>query len=263
MTPTRNKRFVIPFEEGRAALAVHVPRRFDPELVSSTLGLDSPRPTIYVTGGAGAMSQEDIIATQALVERGLAQFAEERGAAVIDGGTEAGIPMMVGTARLKQRYRFPLIGIAPLERVRYKGYENSEGERLNPGHSHFILTAGDEFGDESEMITQMTYTLSGTGLRPALGVLINGGAIARQEVYARTTSKTQSLPLIVVEGSGRFADILARAFYAGHAEDQDVQDIISQGKLEIVSIKDGPEQMYAKLAAYFRTFKPQMTSPVP
>lgn len=255
MTPTKNKRFIIPFDEGRAAFAIHVSRRFEPELVAQTLGLTEPRPTIYVTGGAGAMSQEDMIATQALVERGLAKFAEDHHAAVIDGGTEAGIPTMIGNARRSQRYRFPLIGIAPLEMVRFAGYDNPDGSTLNPGHSHFVLTAGDEFGDESEIITKLTYALSGKGQMPALGVLINGGNIARQEVHARTTSDKISFPLIVVEGSGRFADTLARAFYAGYAEDKDVQDIIRKGHLEIVSIEDGPEQMYAKLAANFHAFE--------
>ncbi len=256
MTPPRNKRFVIPFEDGRAAFGVHVSRRFDPQQVAKLLGFTEPRLTIYVTGGAGLMSPEDIRATQAIVERGLARFAEEHNAAVIDGGTEAGIPVMVGSARRRNRYRFPLVGIAPLELVRFTGHDNPEGAPLNAGHSHFVLTAGDEFGDESELITQLTNTLSGEGQKPALGVLINGGNIARQEVHARTTSDKFSFPLIVVEGSGRFADILARAFYAGHAEEKDVQDIIRKGQLEIVSIKDGPEQMYARLAAYVRAFKP-------
>jgi hypothetical protein len=254
--PAKNKRFIIPFESGRAAFAVHLSKRADAEAAARVLGFTEPQPTIYVTGGAGAMSEEDIRATQALVERGLARFAEERGAAVLDGGTDTGIPTMLGKARRRLRARFPLVGIAPLELVRYRGYDNPKGAPLNDGHSHFVLTAGDEFGDESDLITHLTYTLSGEGLLPALGVLINGGNIARQEVYDRTTSDKVSFPLIVVEGSGRFADILARAFYAGHAEESDLQAIIQKGRLAIVSIKDGPEQMYAKLAAHFQAFKP-------
>ncbi|HEX2908152.1 MAG TPA: hypothetical protein VHO69_14880 [Phototrophicaceae bacterium] len=256
--PPTNKRFVIPFENGQAAFAVHSSEHSDPAQAARLLGFTQPCPTIYVTGGAGAMSAEDIHATQTLVERGLARFAEDHHAAVIDGGTDTGIPTMLGSARRKCRYHFPLIGIAPLERVRFQGYvgQGEDTTPLNPGHSHFVLTTGDDFGDESKLITKMTATLSGAGQQPALGVLINGGKIARQEVYARTTSSRYSFPLIVVEGSGRFADILARAFYAGHTEEKDVQAIISKGQLEMVSIDDGPEQMYAKLAAHFRAFKP-------
>lgn len=259
----KNKRFVIPFADGRAAFAVQVSRRFDSGSVARVLGFETPRPTIYVTGGAGLMSPEDIRLTQGIVERGLVRFAQERDVAVIDGGTEAGIPVMLGSARQRLRARFPLIGIAPLERVKYAGHDNDEGEPLNSGHSHFILTAGDEFGDESEMITQMTDTLSGSGQQPALGILINGGKIAREEVYARTTSDRYSFPLIVIEGSGRFADVLARAFYAGQAEEPDLQQIITKGKLDFVSINDGPQQLYNRLAAYFRAFKPaaELTRP--
>jgi hypothetical protein len=248
----KNKRFVITFENGQAAFAVHVPRRFDPNSVAKALGFNEPRPTIYVTGGASAMSPEDMQATRTIVERGLARFAEDQGAIVIDGGTEAGIPILLGDARRKLKARFPLVGIAPMELVHYVGHSNPEGAALNPGHSHFVLTAGDEFGDESDMITQLTYALSGSGKMPALGILINGGKIAREEVYARTTSDTVSFPLIVIEGTGRFADILARAFYAGHAEERDLQTIISKGHLEMVSVNAGPEELRAKLAQHFR-----------
>lgn len=253
--PLRNKRFIISFDNGHAAFAVHVSRRFDPTSVARTLGFVEPLPTIYVTGGAGEMSPEDMQATRGIVEKGLARFAEERGAIVIDGGTNAGIPVLIGDARQKYRYRFPLVGIAPLELIHYPGYDEGGKETLNPVHSHFVLTAGDEFGDESEMITQLTYTLSGSGQRPALGILINGGKIAREEVYARTTSEL-SLPLIVIEGTGRFADILARAFYEGETEDEKIEAIVKKGRLLMVSINRGPDDLYKKLTALFDTHKP-------
>jgi len=254
----KNKRFVIPFEDGRAAFAIQVSRRFDPDAVGKALGFNEPRPTIYVTGGAGAMSPEDMATTRTVVEKGLARFAEERGVILIDGGTQAGIPVLLGDARQKYRYRFPLIGIAPLELVRYPGYENDNpsANPLNTGHSHFVLTAGDEFGDESDMITQLTYALSGAGEKPALGILINGGKIAREEVYARTTSPELSFPLIVLEGTGRFADILASAFYAGHTEEADLQAIINKGRLQMVSVDDGPDALRVRLGVYFDAHRP-------
>lgn len=251
----KNKRFVIAFEGGRAAFAVHVPRRFDPAAVGRTLGFLEPRPTIYVTGGAGAMSPEDMLATRNIVEKGLAKFAEDHNAIVIDGGTHAGIPVLLGDARLKHRYRFPLVGIAPLELIQYPGYGEGGDAPLNTAHSHFVLTAGDEFGDESAMITQLTYSLSGSGQQPAMGVLINGGKIAREEVYARTTAEN-SLPLVVIEGTGRFADLLARAFYEGETDDDKVRAIIEKGRLSMVSINDGPDELYAKLNVLFRAHKP-------
>jgi hypothetical protein len=254
--PAKNKRYVINFGEGQAAFAAQVSRRFDPKMVAQVLGFHEPRPTIYVTGGAAAMSPEDMTATRNIIEKGLARFAEEQGAIIIDGGTEAGIPVLIGAARRKLRARFPLVGIAPLELVQYPGYDNPDGAPLNTGHSHFVLTAGDEFGDESEMITILTNELSGLGQQPALGVLINGGKIAREEVYARTTSDKLSFPLIVIEGTGRFADILAQAFYAGHTEDADLQAIISKGKLQMVSVNDGPDELRARLALQFRLARP-------
>jgi hypothetical protein len=255
----KNKRYVIGFDDGHAAFAIQVPRRFDPNSVTNALGFTEPRPTIYVTGGAGQMSAEDLETTRIMIEKGLAQFAEERGAVVIDGGTHAGIPILIGDARQKCRYRFPLVGIAPLEMVRYPGYDNGDNPDaapLNTAHSHFVLTAGDEFGDESDMITQLTNALSGEGEQPALGILINGGKIAREEVYDRTTSETLSFPLIVLEGTGRFADVLAKAFYAGHTDDDDLQTIINKGQLQLVRVNDGPEALRARLTVYFDKPKP-------
>ncbi|MEO8610782.1 MAG: hypothetical protein ABI690_22990 [Chloroflexota bacterium] len=254
----KNKRFVIAFDDGRAAFAVNVPRRFDPHSVGKLLGFNHPQPTIYVTGGASAMSPEDMAATRTVVEKGLARFAEERGAIIIDGGTQAGIPVLIGDSRQKNRFRFPLVGITPLEMARYPGYENDNPHAapLNTAHSHFVLTAGDEFGDESDMITQLTDALSGSGEQPALGILINGGKIAREEVYARTTSEKLSFPLIVLEGTGRFADILAHAFYEGHTEEADLQAIINKGRLQMVSVNDGPDALRARLGTYFDAHKP-------
>jgi hypothetical protein len=253
----RNKRFVIPFEGNQASFAIHVSRTFDAHTVARALGFSDPRPTIYITGGASAMSPEDIAATRNIIERGLVRFAEDRQAVVIDGGTDAGLGTLLGDARRKLRGRFPLIGIAPLEKVHFPGYENpEESYPLNPGHSHFVLTGGDDFGDESAMITHMTSALSGDGRMPALGVLINGGKISRSEVHARTTSKEHSFPLVVIEGTGRFADILASAFYAGRTEEPDLQAIIASGRVLMVSITDGPDQLWLKLDALFRAHKP-------
>jgi hypothetical protein len=254
--PLKNKRFVIPFDEGRAAFAVQVPRRFDPVAVGRALGFDRPRPTIYVTGGASAMSPEDMATTRNIVEKGLVRFAEEQNAIVIDGGTEAGIPILLGDGRRKFRYNFPLIGIAPLEKVRYPGHSEGDDAPLNSGHSHFVLTAGDEFGDESEMITLLTHTLSGRGQYPAIGVLINGGKIAREEVYVRTTGEKIAFPLVVLEGTGRFADLLANALYAGSSEDEQLQEIINTGRVQTVSINEGADALRLRLTALFKAHRP-------
>ncbi|MCB9452909.1 MAG: hypothetical protein H6672_15825 [Anaerolineaceae bacterium] len=256
----RNKRFIIPFDHGQAAYAVHVSRRFDPHWVATTLGFHEPRPAIYVTGGAKDMSDEDMYATRRIVERGLARFAEELGAVVIDGGTNVGVPALVGDARRKNRYRFPLVGVVPLEMVRYPGYENESGGPLNEGHSHFVLTTGDEFGAESDMITRLTSQLSGGGQKPAFGVLINGGQITREEVYSRTTSDDLSFPLFVIEGTGRFADILARAFHAGESDDKQLKAILKKGRLSVTSINDGPDLFYHQLLNYVRNYTPPVST---
>jgi hypothetical protein len=75
-------------------------------------------------------------------------------------------------------------------------------------------------------------------------------------VYNRTTSDKLSFPLIVLEGTGRFADILARAFYAGYTDDEELQAIINKGRLQLVKVDDGPEALRARLSAYFNSHQP-------
>lgn len=253
--PARRTRFVIAFPEGQAAFAIRASHRMDLPEVMAALGFREPRPTIYMTGGAGGMSPEDIKATRHIVEHGLARFAQDEGAIVIDGGTTGGINSLIGESRRKHRYSFPLIGIAPLERVTFPGYQPNDGRErypLQPGHSHFILTPGADFGAESETITRMTYTLAGEGRRPALGVLINGGQITRKEVLARTTWPTHPFPLIVIQGTGRFADLLAQAMAAGSSDEQDIRRIIDNGRLLLASVQNGPDELYLRLRTLFR-----------
>jgi hypothetical protein len=254
MTVQAHAPYSILFPGGNTAQAVYVPKTVPPAEVIARLGLSSPVPAIFLTGGAGAMSDEDIRLTQQFIAA-LAQFAQENGATVIDGGTQSGIMQMMGQARALYGLTFPLIGIAPLSKVEYPGYPNDAKEAdLNPDHSHFVFVEGDEWGDESELILGLTRALAAhlqPEQKPALGILINGGKIARKEVYLAAT-KELHIPMIIIEGSGRAADEIATAMKTGRTSKRILQAILAGGDIQLVGTTQGPGALRTMLESKFR-----------
>lgn len=254
----KNTRYIIDVE-GEQVPSVYVDKDDDPLKVLDYLGVtERPRPTIFITGGAGNMSETDKRLTQELFEQSIAPFAEQFQITVIDGATKSGVIEMMATARKKGGFTFPLVGIAPHSKIVYPTYTNPEGYDLCPGHSHFVFVSGDEFGAESEMIIWMSHMLAG-GKRdnvsrtlPAMGIVINGGQITRQEAYMAST-KELSIPLVVMEGSGRFADELATAARTGETSQSLLRSIISRGDIELVSTNAGAASMTDKLMNAFKS----------
>ncbi len=70
---------------------------------------------------------------------------------------------------------------------------------------------------------------------PSIAILINGGAIAKNEMLYNVR---QRRPIIVIEGSGRFADEIARILHEKSSldSDPDLTEIINQGKLYLFPI---------------------------
>jgi hypothetical protein len=254
MTVQANAPYSIIFAGGKTAQALYVPKTVQPAEVITRLGLSAPTPAIFLTGGAGGMSDEDIRLTEQFITT-LAQFAQEYGATVIDGGTQSGIMQMMGQARSLHSLTFPLIGIAPLSKVEYPGYINpAKDAELNPDHTHFVFIEGNEWGDESELILGLTRALA-AHMQPeqkhALGVLINGGKIARKEVYLAAT-KELHIPMIIIEGSGRAADEIATAMKTGRTSKRILQMIIAGGDIQLVGTMQGPGALRTMLESKFR-----------
>lgn len=216
--------FHIPFTGGSVP-SVITPRQGDPRPVLAALGLTVGRPSIAIMGGAASMDDFSINAARTTIEDGLARFAQAHDAAIVDGGTATGVMAMMGEARDRYGYTFPLIGVAPQVLVDYPGHDVADEQSiLDAHHSHFILTDGDEWGAESDMLAGVTRVLAGN--RPVLGIIINGGAIVKREAYMRATGKLR-FPLLVLEGSGRFADELAAAVRAGDSDDPQLSAMIA------------------------------------
>lgn len=241
--------FAIQFPGGSTAHAMRVTEATDPRHILQQLAL-AVKPCIFISGGAGGMSEEDRQRVQAMINC-VADFADDHDAAIIDGGTEAGVMQMIGEARQNGSHRFPLIGVAPLGKIAYPGYENPEKEaELEDGHSHFVLLESNDWGDETILIVNMMEAIRDTGKMPGVVILINGGNIALKEVHLATT-KQLGLPTLVLEGSGRAADELSTAFRSGKANREILRSILEGADIELVGVGETPELLKERLRERF------------
>ncbi len=241
----------IKFANGQEAVVVRASDDHDAEDVAELLGLQMPQPSIFMLVGALDMQSKEMTMTRPVIEQALATFANERQIAIVDGGTATGVMQLMGEARLKSKATFPLIGVAPYNQVKYPGHDNPTGYDLDSGHSHFVLTHDGEFGDETDMIVDLSEALTGDGKKPRLGMIVNGGDIVRQEVYRLATEPDANLVILVLEGSGRFADELAAAKRSGKAESDVVKAIVDKGKIELIPVSEGPEALRKRLVSFF------------
>ena len=178
------------------------------------LGLDTPAPVLILVGGAANLD----IATGYALSPLLADLAprlEALGAAVIDGGTAFGVMTLMGAARRGSGARFPLIGVAPRGAVtllddcggdedRMVAALDIDKARLDANHSHFLLTPGARWGDESPGIIALAERIAAG--RPTLMLVVGGGAITALDVRARLRAGGR---VLVLAGSGGTADRLA------------------------------------------------------
>jgi hypothetical protein len=260
-----NKLFSVELETGRYIPSVYVDAKEHPRDVLNYFNFPkTPHGAIFITGGASRMSDEDKRLTRELFEQAIAPFAQKHQITVIDGATQSGVIEMMATARLKGEFTFPLIGIVPWSRIRYTGKPGNLNDThdLCPGHSHFVFVSGDDYGAESEMIVNMAHVVAG-GERDqagreiaAIGIVVNGGSITRQEAFM-ATSKYIDVPLIVMEGSGRFADELASAVRTGETSQALIRSIIDRGNVQLVGTSAGPAPMMGKLEIAYKTDKDQ------
>ncbi|MFZ4813879.1 MAG: hypothetical protein ACOYL5_05035 [Phototrophicaceae bacterium] len=243
---------LVTFPNQNQSQLIHVPPYADAKTVAETLGFSIPQPSIFLSGGAGGMSEEDLETTRHIISEGLARFATEHGVVVIDGGTDTGVMRLNGNARHAYGDRFSLIGCAPDKLVRYPGSDNQLDESLTmleDNHSHFALVNSDQWGAESDLLVGLTRAISG-GVRPSVGILINGGQIAQYDVYIASARGEKALPVIVLEGSGRAADMIATATRSNRFSSAMLRAIVEGGRIDLLPVSEGVEGLYNRLKKY-------------
>ena len=229
------------FANGNSPHAIKVPPVAEGQAVFEALKLERPKSLIMISGGADGMDPEIKPRLTQLFSRGLVPAAEEIGAALITGGTDAGVMAVLGQTKRERGSRIPLIGVVP-EGCTYSPdpaapSQTDSKAALEPNHSHFVLVDSDDWGGEIESMFNLSKYLCHQ--IPGIMVLINGGDLACNEVLYAVR---MGLPVIVVEGSGRMADTIAGLYREKpeFIEDPRLAEIIADGNLLLFSLKRQP-----------------------
>ena len=230
------KSFQVVFAGGQMAPAVRVARPADLPAALRAIGLTPPRPGVVLIGGAAGMSEEVTARLRPLAEDRLAPLLERLGAAVVDGGTAAGVMEFAGRVRAAVGVSFPLVGVAAEGTVALPGEPGGpERAALDPNHTHFVLVPGAAWGDESPWLSRVADVL--TGPAPSATIVINGGQVTLDDVEV---SVRAGRPVLVVGGSGRLADELFGALRAEGPVAAPLERLVDSGLLRAVQALDGP-----------------------
>ena len=184
-------------------------------------GLRLDRAVIVLVGGAGTMGEKEFEIVAQVLRDEVVPVAERRDAVVIDGGTDSGVMQLIGRARSTLGGRFPLIGVAAegTVLVPVAGTPSPDAVKLEPNHTLFLLVPGTRGGDEARWMMDVAGIVAGR--RSSVTVLMNGGQIAYTDVAASLRS---GRPVVVLAGSGRTADAIAKA-RAGNGGDSRAVEI--------------------------------------
>jgi len=246
----------ISFSKGRTALVLRPGENETVQDIAASLALPAYHAVILFIGGANNIEPAVVPLLTQLVSRGIARAAIEVNAVILDGGTRAGVMEMMGQGVADCGHKTPLIGVAPGARVQAPaGTGGADGVPADPNHSHLVCVEGQEWGDETATLLDLTNSLAsqsfqqpGTNVAiPALVILAAGGRIARNEVILAVRQK---LPIIIIQGSGGQADEIAAAWLKKDKLPADpiLAEIIDDGDIRLHELTDPVRGMIRLIA---------------
>jgi hypothetical protein len=208
--------------------------------IAAALKLGDPRPVILLFGGADDLAEAVKPRLRWMLTRGVARTAAELGAAVIDGGTRAGVMEVMGAASADLGHRAPpLIGVAPAALVSANGAAPATAV-LDPNHSHAVLTLGQQWGDERDTMLALAAVLArGKGV---IAVVAGGGTQTVLEIREAVRRRWR---VVVLRDTGGAADRLAPL--VGTAPDTIADpvlaEIVRDGTLDVVPLDSSPDRL--------------------
>jgi hypothetical protein len=224
----------IAFLGGSTALAVVAPADVSGDDAADALGISTqPRGLVVLNGTTEAIPRDRALSLRRAAEALAGVVVDER-LTVLTGGTDAGIFGLFGRA-LSDRRTAPCIGVAPLSAVTWPGKDGGETGAadlvpLEPHHSHFLLVEGVEWGTETPALIELSQTLAAE--RPSVVVLAGGGEGARREVLEQVRRGRE---VLVLAGSGRFADEVVAARDVGIAGDPVAAELATSTSITVVA----------------------------
>lgn len=205
--PGRSEPIVVSFGDGQQAEPF-----IDPGLAAAEaldqLGLqpeDRNGRAILVCGGANGLEGGPLARAEAVLGDAVTTAAQLTKAAVLDGGTSAGVMKITGAARAHDPEAMPvLIGVAPASLVYDPRLESADQRvRLDENHSYFVLTPGSEWGSETGLLIGLTRAFAARG--GGVVVLAGGNEITKSEILQ---SVRQGWPIFVISGTAGAADTI-------------------------------------------------------
>jgi hypothetical protein len=239
------KKNTITFANGNRAEIITAPCDENAKAIIDALEIGSPRAVILLFGGAAGLDDSRKAHLETLFADGVKPVAVELGALIIDGGTQSGVMAMMGEAVARSPETCQLLGIAPEGKIAHPAISGastvSDGTPLEPNHSHFVLVESNEWGGETTTMLELARAFNA----PIVAILVNGGAIAADEALQ---SVRNGWPLLVVEGSGRFADELSAAIRNGQAaKSTELSEIVRSGRVALFHVNDAAEKLRDEL----------------
>jgi hypothetical protein len=186
----------ISLKGGAAVNAVNISENIEIHEALTQLGIRHPQTVIVLVGGAGGIKWTEKFPMKKAINI-VARLAEETRSVVVDGGTQAGIMLEIGTQRKNNKFTFPLIGVVFDSLI----VQEDPKSILDPNHTHFFLIPGSDWGDESAWIAKIATAVARD--EKSITVLVNGGNISRTDVEY---GLLENRPAFVMRGTGRLAD---------------------------------------------------------
>jgi len=240
----------ITFENGNRAVVITASRDASAKAILDALEIASPRAVILLFGGAAGLEDSRKTRLATLFAEGVIPVAAELGALIIDGGTQSGVMAMMGEAVAQSHTTVQLLGIAPEGKItnpEIAGASNiPEGAFLEPNHSHFVLVKSNDWGGETATMLELARAFKAQ----TVAILVNGGAIAGDEALQ---SARNGWPLLVIEGSGRFADEVGAAVRdCQAAKSTEVREIARSDRVVLFHVDDAAEKLRDELRQMLR-----------
>lgn len=148
------------------------------------LCLGEPRNVVVVVGSADSLDAADTNRLDRLFQAGLAPLCKELDAAVVYGGTRAGVMQLVGMAMAEFAPGLPLVGVAPKGLVSFGDDAAPEAEvDADPHHTHFVLAPAGPWTSEAEVLIGVAERLA-QGKRVVMLVIGGGDGTQRETELA-------------------------------------------------------------------------------
>ena len=207
----------------------------------SALGVPTPTPVLAVIGTTTELGIElDAELLPALLTA--VDVVARAGAVIVTGGTDAGVFHLVRLAiAVASTPPAGVIGVAPDGLVAADDSPpNPDRAAVDPGLTALVRVKGDQWGDETPMLSRVVTELAVPGRAAVL--IVGGGDGTSLEVKEHLR---QRRPIVVLGGSGRMADELATG--TAGADDEELRALLADGDVRVVPLSAGVEALHAEL----------------